>query len=424
MKNIFILYILFGAIFSFQYTYKRQNYSDPLAKIPICVGEIQENIKCLEIPVDLTYPYVLLSPKFYFDKSIKDIKNASYTQEFIDYNYYFYKGIKHQTNFYLKKENIYIKGNNTKLSYISGLQDVNKIGLGGYYREGKTGEEDSQELFDYNFINYLNKNNFINDYIYSFEPKSKTETIIHIGERINTNYKKCFSSIELNKIIINSDEIEKKSFWNCPLKNITTEKYDKHFLNSDNYYVVFDSISEDIYLPYNIGIEILNYIKKITNDKCYFEEKTFLDSSKKEYSYTYLICEYGTNFNEIPTFIFKFEEFELKMGKNVLLRLHDCCRNRVNILAYKNLSYIKIGVPILKQYHIIFDYKDNSVGVVQDKSILFEEVQSNKIAYYCIIIFVSALSLILYNIRNKIRKRKLNSNIIDYDLHSKELISN
>jgi hypothetical protein len=422
MNNIFIFYLLFKLAFSFQYTYIREKLTDPLLKVPICIGENEETIKCSEIPIDLTYPYVLISPNFYLDKSIKDNKGVNYFQEFIDYNYYFYKGIKHQTNFFCKKENIFIKGNNTKLSYISGLQDVNKLGLGGYYGEEKI--EDSNELFDYNFINYLYKNNFINDYVFSFEPVSKTETLINIGERINTNFKKCFSSNKLIQIINNSDRIEEKSFWNCQLKNITTTNYDKYFLNTENNFVVFDSISEDIHLPYNIGMEVLNYIKSITNEKCYFEEKTFISSSEIDFSYTYLICDHNADFNKVPTFKFVFEGFELKLGKNVILRPHDCWKNRVNILAYKNLNYIKIGVPILKQYHIIFDYKDNSVGIVQDKSFLFDDIQSNKIAFYCIVLFISVISIILYAIRNNIKKRKINNQLIDYDLHSNELISN
>ena len=108
----------------------------------------------------------------------------------------------------------------------------------------------------------------------------------------------------------------------------------------------------------------------------------------------------------------------------MILRPHDCWKNRVNILAYKNLNYIKIGVPILKQYHIIFDYKDNSVGIVQDKSFLFDDIQSNKIAFYCIVLFISVISIILYAIRNNIKKRKINNQLIDYDLNSNELISN
>lgn len=420
IKNIILYFILFQTVFSFQYIYERKNNSDPLAKIPVCLGDNQENIKCLEFPIDLTYPYVLISPNFYYDKSLKNKNDVDYNQELIDYKYYFYKGIKYQTDFFYKDGNIYIKGNNTKLNYVSGLQDVNILGFGRNFEEEKVHTDGFNELSDFNFINYLYKNNFIKDYVFSFEPKSKTETIINIGERINTNYKKCFSTNKLNEIVKNPDEIDEKGFWNCPLIDITPENTDKHFCNGERNYVVFDSISEDIHLPYDTGMEILNYIKSFTNDKCFFEEKSFIGSTKKEYSYTYLVCKFGVDLNKVPALNFIFEGFELKMGKNVLVRHHDCSLNRVNILAYKNLRYIRIGVPLLKKYHIIFDYKDNSVGIIQDKSYLFDEMKSNKIAYYCIFIFIFVLSIILYSVKTR---RKKNSHLIDYDSNINELIS-
>ena len=423
MKKLIYFFILIHIAFPFEYTYIRKNISDPLAKIPLCVGENKDNLKCSEITIDLTYPYVLISPNFHYDNVIKNIKGADYTQEFIDYNYYFYKGIKHETNFFLKEQNIYLKGNNTKLNYISGLQDVSKIGLGKNFEEDKILDDGSYIYSKYNFINYLYKNNFIKDYIFSFEPKSKTETIINIGEKINTEneYKKCFSSNKLNEII-NSDEIEEKGFWNCLLNDITVDNKN-FFKNNKKYYAVFDSISEDIHLPYEEGMEILNYINNITGNKCFFEEKSFTGPSKKEYSYTYLVCRFGVDMSKIPDFKFIFEGFELNLSKNVLLRPYDCSKNRVNILAYKNLRYIRIGVPILKKYHIVFDYKDNSIGIIKDKSYLFDKIKTNNINYYCVIIFIIILSAIVVSLRIKLSKKK-NNHLIDYNLYSNEYLTN
>ena len=421
MKKIFIFFILYQLIFSFQYTYIRKNISDPLAKMPFCIGENQDNVKCSELVIDLTYPYILISP-MHFDKFKNDFKIADYTQEFIDYHYYFYKGLYHKTNYFLKEENEYIKGNNSNLNYIIGLQDVSKIGLGINFEEDKILENGKYNYSEYNFINYLYKNNFIKNYCFSFEPKSKTETIINIGEKINVDYKKCFSSNKLSDIIKDSDEIEEKGFWNCLLNDMTIENTDKHYFNGDKNYVVFDSISEDIYLPYDKGMEILNYINNVTGNKCFFEEKSFFGPSKKEYSYTYLICRFGVDMNKVPNLKFVFEGFELDMGKNVLLRPHDCCRNRVNILAYKNLRYIRIGVPILKKYHIVFDYSDNSVGIIKDKSYLFDEIKTNKMSYYSIIICILILASILFSLRDNSTKKK-NSYFIDYDPNSIELIT-
>ena len=363
----------------------------------------------------------MISPTLYYDQTIKDIRGADYTQEFIDYNYYFYKGIKHKANFFLKEQDIYTRGNNTKLNYISGLQAVNKIGLGKNFEEDKRLDDGSYVFSEFNFINYLYKNNFIKEYVFSFEPKSKTETKINIGEKINMDYKKCFSSNKISEIINNSDEIEEKGFWNCPLNDITANNI--HFFNKQIYYAVFDSISQDIHLPYEVGIEILKYINNITENKCYFEEYSFSGPSKKENSYTYLVCGFRVDMDKIPDFKFIFEGFELNLGKNVLLRPHDCSKNRVNILAYKNLRYIRIGVPILKKYHIIFDYKDNSVGIIKDKSYLFDDIKTNYINYYLIVIFILILSAVVYSLRLKSRKKK-NSHLIDYNSNSKELLSN
>ena len=108
------------------------------------------------------------------------------------------------------------------------------------------------------------------------------------------------------------------------------------------------------------------------------------------------------------------------MGKNVLLRPHDCCKNRVNILAYRNLRYIRIGIPILKQYHIVFDYNDNSVGIIQDKSYLFNEIKENKINFYYIVIIIIILSAIILWLK---RRKNIKSYLIDEEQKSIELLS-
>ena len=92
--------------------------------------------------------------------------------------------------------------------------------------------------------------------------------------------------------------------------DITIENTDKHFFNGEKNYVVFDSISEDIYLPYDTGMEILNYINNMTDNKCFFEENSFFGPSKKEYSYTYLICRFGVDMSKVPNIKFVFEGFE------------------------------------------------------------------------------------------------------------------
>ena len=80
MVKLIFLFILFHLYCSFEYTYTRKNISDSLAKIPLCIGENQDNLKCSEITIDLTYHYVLISPNFYYDETIKDIRGADYTQ--------------------------------------------------------------------------------------------------------------------------------------------------------------------------------------------------------------------------------------------------------------------------------------------------------------------------------------------------------
>ena len=398
MKKFLLFFILFKIIFSYQYTYIRKNYSDPLAQVPLCIGNKRENIKCHEIPIDLTYSYILLSPKDYIIND--NSKREEYTQEFINYNYYFYKGIKSETIYFLNSSNCYKQLDDdlhwiAGFKYIKGFQDVNKIGLGACYK----GQDEVKELEDNNFVFALYRNSFIKDLTFSFEPKSKTETIITFGEKITQEYKKCYSSNKLKEIINNG--IEEKNLWNCPLNKIAVDNSDVQFLKGENNYAIFDSISEDIQLPYETGIEILNYINEKTGNKCYFEETKFNGPSQQEFSYSYLICRPGVDVREVPDIKFIFENFELNLGKNVLLRPHDCCRNRVNILAYKNLKYIKIGVPILKKYHIIFDYLDNSVGIIQDKSYIFIESKMNNINFYNIsILFIKKLNFIINKQKN------------------------
>ena len=211
--------------------------------------------------------------------------------------------------------------------------------------------------------------------------------------------------------------------WNCPLNKITIDNSDIQFLNGENNYAIFDSISEDIQIPYDIGMQILNYINEKTGNNCYFEEKKFIGPSQQEFSYTYLICRFRVDISKVSDikFIFIFDNFELTLGKNVLLRPHDCNKNRVNILAYNNLKYIKIGIPILKKYHIIFDYKDNSIGIIQDKSYIFDEIKMNNINFYIMVIFILIVIIIFFGLRIRLKGKK-NNHLIDYNNFSNERV--
>jgi hypothetical protein len=185
--------------------------------------------------------------------------------------------------------------------------------------------------------------------------------------------------------------------------------------------VIFDSLSEDIQIPYDTGMEILNYINEKTGNKCYFEENKFCGPKQQEFSYTYLICKLGVDISKVPDIKFIFDNFELYLGKNDLLRPYDCFRNRVNILAYKNLKYIKISIPILKKYSIVFDYKDNSIGIIQDKSYIFEEIKKNNINFYIVIIFILIIFIISFSFRKRLKEKK-NSHLIDYNNFSNEVV--
>ena len=65
---------------------------------------------------------------------------------------------------------------------------------------------------------------------------------------------------------------------------------------------------------------------------------------------------------------------------------------------------------------------DNSVGIIQDKSYIFNEGKMNNINFYIVPIFIFILLSLIFSIR-KIRKRlnkKKNSHLIDYNNFSDE----
>ena len=52
-----VIYFIFllAKILSLKYTYVRNNIKDPLAKIPLCIGKINDKPQCIKAVLDTTF---------------------------------------------------------------------------------------------------------------------------------------------------------------------------------------------------------------------------------------------------------------------------------------------------------------------------------------------------------------------------------
>ena len=397
-----VIYIIFllAKILSLKYTYVRNNIKDPLAKIPLCIGKINDKPQCIKAVLDTTFFFIIIAENnkentvnFNKSKSI-DKTDLIYYEYFIRPDYYFYRSNVYLDYFYFNDDFKYIESKQKNKFIISNLMEIEHdgiIGIGRKYTnnfinkknpDNQESEIDSDE--SYSFMKILS-DNFINDKVISFNPITPNQSIILIGERENLGkYKKCYSIdyIENNKFY--------EDLWNCKLDYIKIIDNGKKFKFNNDRYAVFDSNSKNVILPYDIGIEIFNYIIKKVNVNC------FIIQMQINTDYEYLECNDKINLDIFPNILFSFKDLELVMRKNDFIR-PSLIKGfyKINIIASKNIDYINIGLPILKNYYVIFDYKDNSIGFPEDKGYLYGNPKSKNKNYYIILILLLINNVIL-----------------------------
>jgi len=260
------------------------------------------------------------------------------------------------------------------------------LGLGNYYPD--INEENS---FDarFSFVHYLKMNGVINKLIFGHEYIDRTHGNIYFGEEpksMDGGYFKCKSDHFISYM----------NKWHCQILSM-------YFSNGENYTTLgnigaFDTGYAYIKGPlYQVEI-ILNKIKDIGGGKC---ENVFqIIDEKNQLMRT--ICDIDIDISSFPDISFDVVGFKITLLKGDLFRkiINEKNEKKYEVIIIGDTTYDfwNFGEPILKNYNMVFNYEDNTVGFKVNENYLGGD-WTNVIILSIILIIFSCIAW--YVIRNR-----------------------
>ena len=371
--------------------------------IPLCIGIPKQ---CFNLIYDTGEVYLIVSNKPNSEIFTK-FYNMTLSETYISKSHYFialeYKNgvmqLREISDYVFFSENKpsytfnFLISFNTSISYnIEGI-----LGLGYLYPE--RGEGDT---FDsrFSFIEYLKYNKQIKRKLFGHEYYNRTHGTFYIDEipyTMSDNYFKC--KVEGFIPYVNK--------WHCDMRSLalsTGENFTE--IHSP---VAFSTGYHDIRGPYIEGLILFNALLVYLEDKC-----EIVDYNSDEYLYSKLICNNSVSFLNIPDIIFNIKGFQLILLKDDLFRLveyNNEMKYICKIVIDTKYDYWNLGEPVLKNYNMVFDYEDKSVGFRESVNLTGENWFIT-IVLICILLTVCSFGIWIY--RN--RKRLFMKNIKEEDL--------
>ena len=284
---------------------------------------------------------------------------------------------------------------NTSISYnFEGI-----LGLGYFYPERNEGNP-----FDnrFSFMEYLKINKLINKKIFGHEYRNRTHGTFYIDEipisMSENNYFKC--KVEPFIPYLNK--------WHCEMRSLA-------FSTGENFTEIHSSVAfstgyTDIRGPYNEGLIIFDTIMKYTNNKCIVQD---VDIDKEKYSK--IICDSSLSIQSIPDIYFNIKGFQLTLLKDDMFRLVKINGEKkyiCKIIIDTRYNYWNLGEPILKNYNMVFDYDDKSVGFRENVNLIGESWFMTVILS-CILFSVCCFGVWIYKNRKRLFIKDVKEEDID-----------
>ena len=280
------------------------------------------------------------------------------------------------------------------------------LGLGNHYPK-----LDSENSFDerFSFVHYLKRNGIISKLIFGHEYKDRIHGSLYFGEEPKSMRSGYFKCKVQNFIAYNNK-------WRCQLLSV-------YFSGGDSYITLgstaaFDTGNAYIKGPYFQASDILDRIESIGRGKC---EKFSLNFDADN-EVSRLICDRDIKKSEFPDLSFDIVGFKMTLLKGDLFRkiiVNGEIKYEVVIIADSSYSYWNFGEPILKNYDMVFNYEDNTVGFVVNMNYLggdWMKVAILGIIFICVII----AGIYIFSNRKTIFKKRIKEEDIK-KIQAKEL---
>ena len=271
------------------------------------------------------------------------------------------------------------------------------LGLGNYYPK-----RDEDNSFDerFSYIHNLYNNGLIKKKIFGHEYKNRTHGNLYLGEIPSTmgyNYYKCIVAPFIPYI----------NKWHCESRSIA-------LTNGQNFTqfhspLAFDTSYVDIRGPFYEGNSILSEINDNSEGKCHY----ISEEIENEHKYIRLVCDYDLDIKIVPDVIFYLKGFELRLRNIDLFRvvLIDGKKKYMSkIVGDSRYNYWNLGEPILKNYNMVFNYEDNTVGFAPNEN-LSEGSWTMTIILGIVFIVIGAMTVYIISNRKKIFSRVRNKDI-------------
>ncbi len=273
------------------------------------------------------------------------------------------------------------------------------LGLGYFYPERDEGNN-----FDnrFSFLEYLKLNKLIKRKIFGHEYRNRTHGTFYIDEipisMSESNYFKC--KVEPFIPYLNK--------WHCEMRSVA-------FSTGENYTEIHSSVAfstgyTDIRGPYIEGLMIFDTIMKYTNNKCVAQE---VEIDKERYSK--IICDSSLTISSIPDIYFNIKGFQLTLLKDDMFRLvkiNGEFKYILKIIIDTRYNYWNLGEPILKNYNMVFDYEDKSVGFKENVNLIGESWFMT-IILSCMLFSVCCFGIWIYKNRRKLFMKNIKDEDID-----------
>ena len=127
----------------------------------------------------------------------------------------------------------------------------------------------------------------------------------------------------------------------------------------------------------------------------------------KEQRYIKLICDYSLDIKKVPDIIFYLKGYELRLRNVDLFRvvlIEGKKKYMSKIVGDSRYNFWNLGEPILKNYNMVFNYEDNTVGFSVNEN-LRDGDWTMTIILGIVLIIIGSLAIYLISNRKKLFAR-------------------
>ena len=275
------------------------------------------------------------------------------------------------------------------------------LGLGNNYPKA---DEDNSFDERFSFVHNLYSNGVITKKIFGHEYKTRKTGYLYLGEvppSLGYDYFKCNVAPfipYLNK-------------WHCESRAIAVAN--SNYTQYTSPYV-FDTAYVDLRGPFYEGNAILSDIKDILGEKCAF----ITEEIDEENQYVKLICDYDVDISKSPDVYFYIKGGYQLRAKNIdifrVVLIDGKKKYLSKIVGDTRYNYWNLGEPVMKNYDMVFNYEDNTVGFNENYN-LKEGDWTMTIILMIIFIVLGTIGIYLVKNRRKIFSKIKNKEVDKFD---------